>query len=103
MLGRNLVLCLSSAAILIGFIFLFVPLAGDVCGNAFGGGEVNIYLDSDVSDSICSTARVDRWQYVAPMLLGGIAALLAALNPNPAPTNSTVAPTATPNDPAVEG
>ena len=103
MLGRNLVLCLSSAAILVGFIFLFVPLLGDACGNAFGGTDVSIYLDSDVSEGICSTARVDRWMYVAPMLLGGVAALLAALNTPVAPTDHTDGPAVTSSSSANEG
>jgi hypothetical protein len=88
MLGRNLVSCLGSAAILVGFIFLFVPVLGDACGNAFGGDDISISFTSDVSEGICSSARVDRWQFVAPMLLGGIAALLAVAN-TPKPTKES--------------
>lgn len=93
MLARNVVLSLSSAAILVGFIFLFVPLLGDACGNAFAGSQPTSYLDADVADSVCTSARVGRWMYVAPLLVGGLAALLGALSV-PLPAEDRTAGTA---------
>jgi hypothetical protein len=79
---RILLLSLGSAALTVGFIFLFVPVAyygGESCGGAFAAKISEILATQEYTD-YCGEARVGRWEYLAPMLLGGIALALVGLN-----------------------
>jgi hypothetical protein len=86
---RAMIGLLGMLAALIGVVFLFVPLSADVgfrFGNAFSNGDDVSILDEDAVEAACSAARVDRWQYILPLIvLGGTASIGAATIDN-APT-----------------
>src|SRR5688500_5654096 len=73
---RPVIISLGAVATLIGLIFMFLPLqasSGYGCGNALIGPDINQFMAPDGAEELCTVWRIDRWSYVAPMFLGGLA------------------------------
>ncbi|MGY1778755.1 hypothetical protein [Geodermatophilus sp. SYSU D01036] len=100
---NNTALLLGIVACVLGFVFLFVPVKAEIgadCGSVFGGGDLenmNMFDSGyDLIEDACSAARIDRWQYSAPLIaLGGAlwlgASLPAGQSSQPAKPNEQVA------------